>query len=555
MAITAPDLFARLQLPPPSLDALTCGCDSERQLYDWLADQYLQPYQASDQQRLSTLLINLADEIARWRGPASQRLPMLELVREYALACVDGMALRQAGQLNARGPALQAGVRSSIRLLQQLALAYSALAQQLRLEPGLPLLGRRRNARALQRAVDAYRRLIQLVPLFSVATPRHTWRNLQLLVQLARAQELDTRAVRDRHHPQRRDRVANAYIQAALFASANPGQLEVAEQERLWSLTHRWAGDAAIDDNYADRDAGLLASLALDQPPIPSNRIENCQLDLRHFTAPLGWKIDLKRLLDQLSRQPGDSEGGLVRRVYCGWADHFGRHERRTPTEQRCEVLVGLGAVCHHLGTGTPPEKEVLDRFCGSKSEGEASSGTRTGLRRQASEFGGVLPDAPSLGSRWKGGVRESVAERYRAVEAGVADFSSGGMGLKLPAQLAEKVRVGELLAVRLVDTWQLAIIRWQYTLPDCVRAGLEVLASETLVVQVQRHTNAGHLSAPISGLLLRMADGERVALALPEPLFKCGDNGELLCRPEARSLRLGRQVESGSSFACFEFV
>ncbi|AOS96687.1 hypothetical protein AUP74_01227 [Microbulbifer aggregans] len=553
--VSAPDLFARLQLPALSLDALSCGCDSERQLYDWLAEQYLQPYQPSDQHRLSALLNTLADEIARWRSPPQRRLPMLELVREYTLACVDAMALRQAGQINASGSTLQAGVRAAMRLLQQLALAYSALAQQMRLEPGLPILVRRRSARALQRAVDAYRRLIQLGPLFSVATPANTWRNLQLLVQLARAQKLDGQRVRDRHHPQRRDSVADAYIQAALFGSANPGQLSVPDQERLWSLTHQWLSCVVIEDRYTERGSALLASLALDQPPIPANRVENCQLDLRHFTAPLGWKIDLKRLLDQLSRAAEREGQGLIHRIYHGWADDFGRQQRRTPTEQRCEILIGLGAICHHLDSGALLGSDVIDRLCGGPSEATSVDTTRTDLRRQASEFGGVLPSAPSLGGRWKGGVRESLAERYRPLEAGVIDFSSAGMGLKLSHELAEKVRTGELLAVRLVDTWQLAVVRWQYTLPDHCRAGVEFLASEALAVRVQRHTDAGHLSAPISGILLRTADGAGATLALPKPLFKRGDSVELLAQPEGRSLRLQGQVETGEGFACFDFV
>ncbi|WP_237068525.1 hypothetical protein [Microbulbifer guangxiensis] len=552
-AVTASDLFARLQLPTLSLDALSCGCDDERQLYHWLADQCLQPYQSSDQQRLSALLITLADEIARWRGSSSRRLQMLELVREYALACVDGMALRRAGQIQATGPSLQADVRTATRVLQQLALAYSALAQQIRLEPGLRLLSRRRNVRALHRAVDAYRRLLQLAPLFSVETPRHSWRNLQLLVQLARAQKLADQTVRDRHHPQRRDCVAWAYIQVALFASANPGQLSEPDQERLWSLTHQWQRSAFIEAEYTDRGSALLASLALDQPPIPANRVENCQLDLRHFTAPLGWKIDLKRLLEQLSGEVQRDE--LLRRVYHGWADQFGRQQRRTPTEQRCEILVGLGAACHHLDSGTPPDRDVIERLCGGPCEPVSEDATRPSLRRQAAEFGGLLPSAPSFGGRWQGGVRDSRADRYRPREAGVVDFSSAGMGLRLDSELAQKVRTGELLAVRLTDSWQLAVVRWQCTLSDHCRVGVELLASEALAVRVQRQTDAGHLSAPISGLLLRAAGQGGATLVLPKPLFKSGDRVELLARPGGRSLRLGSEVEVGKGFACFSFV
>lgn len=549
-------LFAQLQLPALSLSSLSFDCVNERQLFNWLAHYDLHPYQPADQQRLATMLLSMMDEICRWHAPAARRLPMLELLREYTIACVDAMAVQRATLAGIQTSELRTTVLASVRLLQGLGTAYASIAEQLFENDRVPLLARSRCARSLQRAVDSYRRITQITALFSLATPQRCWRNMQLLVQLALVAQLSGKKVRDMQHTRGADRVADAYCQAALFASANPTQHSSEEQERLWQLAHDWAGAAQIVTTYTDKQNSLLASLAMDQPPVPANRLGTCKVDLRHFTAPAGWKIDLTGVQRLLARTQTKHSDPLLERLQDAWLDSAGRVERRSPLQQHCDLVFGIGAVVHHLGDNV--DAAAAERFFNwsGSTRGVLCLDT-VSADAGADSFSGMLPNAPHLGSgaRMRGRSVSQVGERYRPERVDVINCSSRGVGLRLPSSIGDRARTGELVGLRLQEAWQVAVIRWQHSLPDHCRAGVEVIAAECLPVRVQRHTAAGHLSAPIAGLLVKAAAEDKPELILPVPLFKCYDSVELLTPSEPRQVTLQRQTLTTSSFARFEFV
>ncbi|WP_323845795.1 hypothetical protein [Microbulbifer magnicolonia] len=555
-------LFAKLQLPALSLPALSCGCATERQLSGWLEQYDLQPYQLADQQRLGGLLSTLIDEVAHWQAPAGKRLPVLDLLREYTLACVEAMAIQRAALASTQTAELRKTVLAAVRLLQQLGKAFAGIAAQLQDERGLALLLRERRARCLQRAVDSYARVIHVVSLFGLGTPQHCWRNMQILLRVAQLYKLEAKQVGDGLHPRRKGSTSGAYLQVALFASANPAQLDTQEQEQLWALTRDWSRAAQIVLAYSDRRNGLLASLALDQPPVPANRLGSCKVDLRHFTAPQGWKVDLVHVLTLLERELKRRYDPLLEKLQRGWASQTGRSERRTPLQQTCDVVVGIGAICHHLGArGSEQDSAPEDFFRWSEPDRDHlcmdvdSVDFRSG--QTIGEYDVVLPCAPSLGRETRARTRgvEKVAERYRPQVANVLNCSGRGVGLSLPPSSCAALRVGELVGIRLQDSWQVALVRWQHTLPDHSRAGVEVLAAEAMPVQVRRHTAAGHLSAPIAGLLVKSTPEDKPALILPVPLFKCHDSLELLASSNPQSVTLHRQTLATGSFARFEFV
>ncbi|SHF74833.1 hypothetical protein SAMN04487965_2605 [Microbulbifer donghaiensis] len=562
-AETHQKLFAKLQLPALSLPELSCGCASERQLFSWLEKYDLQPYQSADQLRLASLLSTLIDEVAQWRAPASKRLAMLDLLREYAVACAEAMAIQRAVMANAQTAELRKIVLAAVRLLQQLGKAFASVAQQLTGESGLALILRERRARSLQRAVDSYARVVQIVSLFGLGTPQHCWRNMQILVRLAQLQKLDAKQVGDTLSPRSKSSATGAYLQVVLFASANPTQLNTREQELLWGLARDWSRAAQIVLNFTERENALLASLALDQPPVPANRLGNCKVDLRHFTAPQGWKVDLTKMLDLLERQMKRRHDPLLEKLYHGWASKAGRSERRTPLQQNCEFVIGIGAICHHLGADAPDGRSApqgffqwsepdRDHLCLEVPTVDYGSGKAVG------EYDVVLPSAPSLrrDSRARAGSgAEKAAERYRPQVASVLNCSGRGIGLSLPPSSCDKLRVGELVGIRLEEKWQVAVVRWQHTLPDHSRAGVEVLAADSMPVQVQRHTAAGHLSAPIAGLLVKSSVEDKPALILPVPLFKAHDSVELRANSDSQPVTLQRQTLATGSFARFEFV
>ena len=557
-AAASKNLIASLELPALTVRELSCGCASERQMYRWLAHYDLQPYHPSDQQRLAGLLLTLIDEVAQWQAPAERRLPMLELLREYTLACVDAMAIQRGVLARAQTPELREAVLLALRMLRQLGAAYASIAAQLAGDGGVALLVRGRRACSLHRAVDSQRRQVRIAALFGLATPKRCWRDMQLLLRLAQLHRVDGKRVTDSLHPRGRDSTARAYLQAALFASANPVQLSGEEQDRLWDLSHDWGRAAKIIANYTEMRDGLLACLNLDQPPVPANRLGSCKVDLRHFSGSRGWKVDLAGVLTLLDKQLQKHADPLLERARNGWAAHSGRTARRTPLQQHCDIAIGIGAISFHLGgSGGPalpdgflPRGEAdRDHLCLDVDSVDYASG------KTINEYDVSLPSAPSLRRDACVSSDRGAEQRYRPEQANVLNSSAHGLGLSLPQAVGDRLRVGELVGVRLQDRWQVAVIRWQFTMPDHSRAGIEILAAEALPVKVQRHTSAGHLSAPIAALLLKAAQEETPSLILPVPLFKVYDTVELLAESQCYPVTLQRQLMGTGTFARFEYV
>ncbi|WP_250461550.1 hypothetical protein [Microbulbifer litoralis] len=550
-ALPAEKLIAGLQLPERTLPALSCGCAGGRQLLSWLVAYDLQPYQPADQQRLAVMLFTLIDEVARWQVPAPRRLAMLELLREYTLACVDSMAIQRAALARSQTAELRRAVLAAVRLQLKLGRAFAAVAVQFAGARGIGFLARAKCARSLQRAIDAYRRTVRLHILFGLAAPARSWREMQLLVQLARRWKLAGKTVRDARHPRKRDCAADAYLQAALFASANPLQLDADDQEALWQRSGDWCRSAAIVDHYSDRSNALLVSLALDQPPVPASRLGNCKVDLRHFSGGRGWKVDLGGVLGLLERQLHRRRDPLLERTRQVWAEQAGRGERRSPLQRDCEIAIGISAICHHMGSGRRQGRRSFpngsgrggQRLCLDVDTVDFRSGETVG------EYDVVLPAAAD--PDWRAGDDGC----YRLERANMLNSSGGGIGLSLSLAMRERLRVGDLVGLRLDSAWQLAVVRWQHALPDHCRAGVELQAAGSLPVEVQRHTAAGHLSAPIAGLLVETSAGEKASLLLPVPLFKCYDTVELLGRGDSHPVTLERQTLATGSFARFEFV
>ncbi|WP_346838621.1 hypothetical protein [Microbulbifer sp. SAOS-129_SWC] len=550
------DPLAALELPALTLDNLSCECHHERQLTSWLENTQLHPYCPADQPRLVGMLQGMIEELAHWNAPASRRLPMLELLREYALACVDALALQRATLARAQTAELRKAVHLALQLLQQLAAAYAGVAAQSSREAGLGVLVRRRTALALQRGIDSLRRQVRITALFGLAPEAHCWRDMQLLLQFARLQRLDAKKVPDALHPQRRDSAAGAYLQAALFTSANPAQFDSGQQEQLWSHTGHWAKAATIADRYTEMADGLLASLALDQPPVPGNRLGSCKVDLRHFSAPRGWKVELGGVLAVLEKLRQRSDDVLLQAVQRVWGARGGRAVRRSPVEQQCDIAIGIGAISFHLGGARTqlPDGFISgssmhgDHLCLDVDSVDFASG------RTVNEYDVRLPDAPSLKRDKRDAPRPD--RRYALERVNVLNSSAHGAGLSLPPAIGERLRVGELVAIRLREHWRVAVVRWEFALPDHCRAGVEVLAADALPVQVQRHTSAGQLSAPLAALWLQEegADSNR-SLILPVPLFKCYDTVELLSGSQTYPVTLQRQLLATGSFARFEFV
>ena len=593
-----PSHTAHATKPTPKirdLDNLTCGCRNHRQLKRWL-DSYLRQNPTDQRaQRNAGTLRSLLAEITRWNAPVRLRLASLEVLRPTIAEHCASLALAQL----ADGDGIQVNqtqeqrrdLLTAVILYQHLAQAYTSVCTQLTDAPHT-LFFRRRLARALHRGIDSYRRLIQISNFFYLAPPKGSWARLQRLVHLARQYDLLQRRVLDRlagsasnvrnpnarHRFHRWEKLSQPYLQSALFASANPLQLTVDEQLQLWQCCARWAGKAVLLDKPDTTRQSLLCSLKLDQPPIPAVRLQHSRVDLKYFATPLGWPIDLSAPLQQLQRRlrrPGALSTDMLTQVQAIWAGEKGRGGQRTPVDIRCQVIIGISAICHHLKQGSDATPAMSTTF-GDGSGGGSGSGSgnaslvmevgsidfRTGRPLKDYEVssadhftygnGGALPDAPSV-SRKPSADACAPQKRYAPIPATLLNTSDSGAGLRLPPNTQGRLHSGNLIALKVKERWEVGLVRWQFGLPDQCRAGVELLGGHTSAVRVHRYTKDGRRTDPMAGLLTGDA-GHPPELLLPTPLFQQGDSVDIVAAGQCRTVTLRQQNLRTGSFAIFEF-
>ncbi|WGL15665.1 hypothetical protein PVT68_12900 [Microbulbifer bruguierae] len=561
---------------PRDLAALSCGCRNHRQLKRWI-DSYLKQNPLDDKaQRNAGMLRGILAEITRWSAPARLRLASLEVLRPVVTDHCGELAQSKAIQTKAaQGPASIASPQEQRRdlltatiLYQHLAQAYTSICVQLASTPH-PLFYRRRLARALHRGIDSYRRQIQISSRFYLAPPKGSWVALHRLLQLAREQRLDQRRVIDpclsandkSGRFQRRETVAHPYSHVALFASANPLQLTPEEQASLWQRCARWAKAAKLQNRPGPGTKSLLASLKLDQPPIPASRLQQSRVDMQYFSTPQGWAIDLggplQQLQQQLQRHLRRADVGsadMLKRVQELWAGKTGRGGQRTPVNVPCQVVVGISAICHHLQREDKATPELEHAFKATSPQGSDmvmavnSIEYRTG--RPLNDYEVALPSAPSV---VRHNETTATQKRYQPVSATLLNSSSRGAGLRLPAETQGRLHIGDLVAIQVRERWEVALVRWQYGLPDQCRAGVELLGGHTSAVRVHRHTQSGGRTAPMAGLLTG-GSGHPSELILPTPLFQTGDKVDIVSAGQVRTVTLHQQNLVTGSCAIFEF-
>ncbi|MCA0900355.1 hypothetical protein [Microbulbifer agarilyticus] len=561
--------------PLRDLPQLTCGCRNHRQLKQWLRDFLSRNPLDEKAQRNAGTLRSLLSEITRWDAPVRLRLACLEVLRPaiaehcgtLALAPLANFASAQRGQ-NQRQRREQL---TAVILYQHLAQAYASVSSQL-MEETHTLFFRRRLARALHRGCDSYRRLIQICNLAYQAPPQGSWLRLQQLVQTAREHGLEQRRVVDplatgaadaplraTRRLNRWEKLTHPYLQTALFASANPLQLTLDEQLQLWLCCGRWASKATLLERAEKSAQTLLCCLNLDQPPIPAVRLRRSAVDLKHFSAPLGWPVDLSgplRLLQKRLRRPGALSVDMLERVQAIWAGAKSRGEQRTPVALDCQVAVGISAIAYHLKQDGDEGPELAASFNTSNAADLVmevdSIDFSTGRALKDYEVATPLPCAPSVSRRHSEGA-STAPKRYSPTPATLLNTSGNGAGLRMPAEVQGRLHSGNLIALKFAEHWEVGLVRWQFGLPDQCRAGLELLGGHTSAVRVRRHTRDGRRSDSMAGLLNGVA-GQLPELLLPTPLFQQGDTVDIIAAGQSRTVTLRQQTLNTGSIAIFAF-
>ncbi|HYM48676.1 MAG TPA: hypothetical protein VES91_09345 [Burkholderiaceae bacterium] len=334
---------------------------------------------------------------------------------------------------------------------------------------------------AIQRAIRHLAEAIAISYEVYSPCPIGAWQEIHALYHYAETLKLtDTQVLDQLNKTVPATSVAHAYKQALLLDLADPYHLPARLTEKVQLYLDRWANMAAIlpasqtfdptcqflIDQNADH-AGIAYTLetAIESPDHYRllNTVELARVVHMHLTTQLGGERPNPDGLEASFFTEDTSD--LLRRLINVWGLHPKRGFRRNrSTQGKMDVAVGLNSINYWLNGGS--------RFVVSSS------------------FVGPLPQRTQLG----GGERKPQQVEQPDLEYGpwdVLDESAGGFSLTRQGLIRTRVRVGDLLAVRVpgvVNPWSLAAVRWaRSSSPSEVEIGVQRLAphADAVVIKV----------------------------------------------------------------------
>ncbi|MFN9967875.1 MAG: hypothetical protein ACK52N_13685 [Lysobacteraceae bacterium] len=420
---------------------------------------------------LSTLKGGTRREIAEVLRPIVVDVA-LSTQRTYA-----GKPLPLAGDL--------AGLPGELSQLHlRLAHAYRLAAADLCAPSGsLPWLRGARVTAALQIASHHYVEAMRVAWRVYAGLPPGAWRGLHRCYRFAIARELERRPstdtlVSDAATLQQRQ------LQVLLMSVLKPRGYAQSEQDKLWTLCGAFVPHAPLRDSPTATSVGVPD----DADEGPGGKAPPRQwLDLVSFAAAVESAIAAsngeKGIVVPDDGPPQEFPTDTLRKLRRALSSAAARQFIRLDAGHAVDTVFGLSGV-HYLVSG----ERDFDRFARD-----------------------LLVDRPAAPERaaWSAGSGDSSAKVAMA-SATVFDQSLGGYRIRWGLDGATRLRVGEIVGLRLVDEdddeWMLGILRWLRYDPDGhVLAGVELI-SRAVAPVVLASTSAGR--APWRALELRPTYG-----------------------------------------------
>jgi hypothetical protein len=404
-------------------------------------------------------------------------------------------------------------------------------------------------ATAIQRAIRHLAEAVAISYEIYSPYPIGAWQEIHALYHYAETMKLiDTPVVDGLNKTVAVLSIAHAYKQALLLDLADPYHLPARLTAKVQHYLDRWANQALIlpasqtfdptcqfliDQNADHAGIAYTHETALDSPD--HYRLLN--------TVELARGIHTQLMLLMSGERPAtdglderffsEDTGDLLRRLINVWGLHPKRGFRRTRgTQDKVDVAIGINAINYWLNNGS--------RFVVS------------------STFVGPMPQRTLVGAERKTAHVEQPDMEYAPWD--VLDESAGGYSLARQGLIRVRVRVGDLLAMRVpgaVNPWSLAAVRWARSAsPSEIEIGAQRLAPTAEPVVIKLITDEGKESDFLPAIRLP----EKRALNQPPSLITHGG----VFRPQREiflddGLRLYRivvtqAVEITSAFERFQF-
>ncbi len=436
--------------PPAFLSVLACQ--------DWLASVPL-----ANSGQAQVMLLRQINLLNNFRLPASERLALMELLRQTVIDVQDDVAKKFACKALPLTPPEQTALDGTLALWNAVLGGYLRLLEDEKQEPALA----RERARIAQRAltifadwqVDLYRGA--LLP------DENFWRLLYQVFAVTEALGVLVEPVDDgpRHGSTATSALA-AFAESVLLYTANTYELSPRQLNWVARWSRRWGAKLGLlrspPTAIGDRALPLFLDLKSTRPPsyFAKDAGEGRWLETTALRKSLKSRITLLEQGEQPSRlhmgedctQP--AAGQLLQRVYQRWCKGgIPRRQERKSTAGSCDFIIGLPAIHYYLSGHQPFKSPTIDeRMLREEREALAVFGERA--RRKPDNY-----------SEQQGFELENWAQLD---DWQLFDQSANGLRLNRPLKGGVRVGSGHIVAVKLAGSsnFVLGSVRWALQTP-----------------------------------------------------------------------------------------
>lgn len=509
------------------------------------------------------LLFQAQEELNELQLRPGERLPLLELLRpEINQTCkhLERHFLDKPTALDLQGRKV-AGLCQSLQ--KHLASGYKLVVQEQIAQPSPAPSGQPSPlAVAIQRAVRSlYAALIRACQLYAVV-PDDAWLELHLLYQIAVKQGLERLSIADPTSGGGMS-IEQSYLAAMLLGAARCNQLRQRSIGKLGDLLEGWSVLARLQP-ATEPGSQVIVAPPIDGPPRYRSLIPAEQLSdwLGIDAAPLAQMIEKylrlptdQRHLSSLMRA-NEVDDDLLRHLCSAWDGLAERSFHRSPGQGDLELCIGMSAVHFFLSGECAFDEMVKDVNTAEAARREKE------LDPWSTVFGNSAGTTVDTGPAMlpiafePAGAPPSVS--YPTYRFAIVDQSAEGYRLSWPEEVPGQLQVGELIALRDLDShWILATVRWVRQLPQGgAQMGVQLMTrhAHPCAMRLLRGDSQGSLYLRALMLPERAAQDAEASLIAPRMPFSEGQKVSILDNNREYEALLTRRLTGTPSFSQFAY-
>lgn len=430
---------------------------------------------------------------------------------------------------------------------------------------------------AIHRAIaDTSQTILRAFQLYC-QPPEHAWLEVNQLLLLAEMNGLTAYQVSDR---QTRflssSTIKDVFVRAHLLGTAKPNNLRQQDLAQLYDASELWAEYVSLTD-ADDESALFIINLHRDRPG-------QYRQHLRDAQKPLFRSLNTEELVKALKlwaanpggshkiTVPGKLSDNLLSHAIQSWGIHWQRSFRRSPSDGKIRLCIGLSAT-HYYSGGMTDFELMLARLKPKAVEGDATqpdTGKTSTDDVWANAFdagGSRIADNPTMNidaiefiNKHKKDDDDGEQQiKYPSHEVDLINSSPGGYCLHWNGNVPPSIQAGELIGIQEggIRHWSIGVIRWIRHLRDeGTQLGIELLAPKAEIGAARLLQKTGSNGPMMRALLLPAikAIAQPATLLLPRMPFRTGNKIELMFETEQGRYQLTKRLASTSSFGQFQF-